>query len=56
MFIPIRLFGSPILPIPINEPMTNMYFSSPSYDNYPVVGITWKQANAFCIWRTNYLN
>jgi len=39
-----------------NEPMTNMYFSSPSYDNYPVVGITWKQASAFAIWRTNYLN
>jgi len=39
-----------------NEPMTNMYFSSPSYDNYPVVGVSWKQANAFCIWRTNYLN
>jgi sulfatase modifying factor 1 len=30
-----------------NEPMTNMYFSSPSYDNYPVVGVSWKQANAF---------
>jgi len=39
-----------------NEPMVNMYYRSPSYDNYPVVGITWKQANAFCIWRTNYLN
>ncbi len=39
-----------------NEPMVNMYFSSPSYDNYPVVGITWKQAKAFCNWRTNLLN
>ncbi len=39
-----------------NEPMTNMYFSSPSYDNYPVVGVSWKQANAFCNWRTNFLN
>ncbi len=39
-----------------NEPMTNMYFRSPSYDNYPVVGVNWKQAKAFCIWRTNYLN
>jgi len=39
-----------------NEPMANMYFRSPSYDNYPVVGINWKQAKAFCIWRTNYLN
>ncbi|MBN1132538.1 MAG: SUMF1/EgtB/PvdO family nonheme iron enzyme [Bacteroidales bacterium] len=39
-----------------NEPMVNMYFNSPSYDNYPVVGITWKQAKAFCRWRTNLLN
>ena len=39
-----------------NEPMTNLYFSAPSYDNYPVVGVTWKQAKAFCIWRTNFLN
>jgi len=39
-----------------NEPMANMYFRSPSYDHYPVVGVNWKQANAFCVWRTNYLN
>jgi len=39
-----------------NEPMANMYFRSPSYDNYPVVGITWKQALAFSNWRTHYLN
>ena len=23
--------------------------------DYPVVGITWDQANAFCAWRTNFL-
>jgi sulfatase modifying factor 1 len=39
-----------------NEPMTNMYFWHPAYDNYPVVGVTWKQARAFCIWRTNLMN
>jgi formylglycine-generating enzyme len=39
-----------------NEPMANMYFWHPSYDDYPVVGVTWKQAVAFSIWRTNYLN
>ncbi|HTL81473.1 MAG TPA: SUMF1/EgtB/PvdO family nonheme iron enzyme [Bacteroidia bacterium] len=38
-----------------NEPMTNMYFWHPCYDDYPVVGITWKQARAFCIWRTQLL-
>ena len=39
-----------------NDPMTNMYFWHPAYDNYPVVGITWVQAKAFCIWRTQKLN
>ncbi|HNO70158.1 MAG TPA: SUMF1/EgtB/PvdO family nonheme iron enzyme [Bacteroidia bacterium] len=39
-----------------NEPMTNNYFWHPAYDNYPVVGVTWKQCRAFCVWRTQYLN
>jgi gliding motility-associated lipoprotein GldK len=39
-----------------NEPMTQNYFSHPAYDNYPVIGVSWKQARAFSIWRTNYLN
>ena len=36
-----------------NEPLTRMYFSHPSYNAYPVVGVTWKQAVAFTQWRTN---
>ena len=39
-----------------NEPYTTHYFWHPSYDNYPVIGVTWRQANAFSIWRTQYLN
>jgi formylglycine-generating enzyme required for sulfatase activity len=39
-----------------NDPMTNMYFWHPAYDNYPVVGVTWVQAKAFCVWRTQLLN
>jgi gliding motility-associated lipoprotein GldK len=39
-----------------NEPWTKTYFWHPAYDNYPVVGVSWKQANAFCVWRTNLLN
>jgi len=39
-----------------NEPLTNMYFWHPGYDDYPVVGINWKQASAFCVWRTNLRN
>jgi len=35
-----------------NEPMHNDYFWNDAYGDYPVVGITWKQAKAFCQWRT----
>ncbi|MCF8319281.1 MAG: SUMF1/EgtB/PvdO family nonheme iron enzyme [Sphingobacteriaceae bacterium] len=37
-----------------NEPMTQGYFSHPAYNNYPVVGVTWRQARAFTVWRTRY--
>lgn len=35
-----------------NEPLTRNYFSHPAFDDYPVVGINWNQARAFCYWRT----
>jgi len=35
-----------------NEPMHNDYFWHKAYGDYPVVGVTWKQAKAFCAWRT----
>lgn len=39
-----------------NEPLANMYFWHPAYDHYPVVGVSWKQARAFSIWRTQLKN
>jgi len=35
-----------------NEPMVQGYFSHPAFRNYPVVGVTWRQARAFTMWRT----
>jgi gliding motility-associated lipoprotein GldJ len=39
-----------------NEPLVEYYLRHPSYNYYPVVGVTWKQANDFCAWRTNRVN
>ena len=39
-----------------NDPLTEKYFWHPAYDHYPVVGVNWKQARAFCVWRTEFLN
>jgi formylglycine-generating enzyme len=39
-----------------NDPQAALYFWHPSYDDYPVVGVSWIQARAFSIWRTDYMN
>ncbi len=39
-----------------NEPYVELYFRHPAYNYYPVVGVSWKQANDFCIWRTDRVN
>lgn len=35
-----------------NEPFTEYYLRHPHYRNYPVVGISYEQAEAYCFWLT----
>ena len=39
-----------------NDPVYNQYFTHVTYDNYPIVGITWSQSLAFADWRTAIRN
>jgi gliding motility-associated lipoprotein GldJ len=39
-----------------NEPYVEYYFRHPAYNEYPVVGVNWLQANDYCIWRTDRVN
>jgi len=39
-----------------NDPLMAYYFRHPAYQDYPVVGVSWLQANDFCTWRTDRVN
>ncbi len=39
-----------------NEKFVDYYLRHPAYRDYPVVGVSWLQANDFCKWRTDRVN
>ena len=39
-----------------NEPLVKYYLRHPAYRDYPVVGVSWRQANDFCKWRSDRVN
>jgi gliding motility-associated lipoprotein GldJ len=39
-----------------NDPYEKQYLRHPGFRLYPVVGVSWKQANDFCVWRTTAVN
>jgi len=43
-------------PMGFNDPYVQYYFRHPAYNNYPVVGVSWVQANDYCLWRTDRVN
>ena len=39
-----------------NEPLVEFYFRHPGFNDYPVVGVSWRQASDFCLWRSDRVN
>src|SRR5690606_29543746 len=39
-----------------NDPYVNYYLRYPGFRFYPVVGVSWRQAQDFCTWRTQMVN
>ncbi len=43
-------------PLAYNEPFVEYYLRHPAYQDYPVVGVSWVQANDYAQWRTDRVN
>jgi sulfatase modifying factor 1 len=43
-------------PLAYNDPYVEYYFRHPAYNEYPVVGVSWRQAGDYALWRTDRVN
>lgn len=43
-------------PLAYNEPLVRNYLRHPSFQYYPVVGVSWVQASQYCEWRSARIN